>query len=231
MSTSFSQDLLNNTVSAKDQLESDQYVSFERVEAPVKKVLFIGNSITRHGVADYIGWHNDWGMAASDISKDYVHVAAATLRQAFGPISVCIAQCATWEWQYWSTEVLEQYYARARDFAADIIVVRLGENVDRGKLAEHDLAAGFADMVKFFAVNPAAQIVVTDLFWRSEAIDEPIARACEANGWPLVEIGDLGAMDEMKALGLFEHEGVALHPGDKGMAAIAARITDHIVNN
>ena len=122
---------------------------------------------------------------------------------------------------------MDKYYQKARDFGADLVIVRIGENVDRAKLAEHDFAEGFAAMVNYFA-GPDAQVVVTDLFWRSPAIDEPIARAASLNGWPMVEIGDLGEMDEMKAIGLFEHEGVALHPGDKGMAAIARRLMDVI---
>ena len=40
----------------------------------------------------------------------------------------------------------------------------------------------------------------------------------------LVELGDLGEDSTMRADGLFEHKGVAMHPGDRGMAAIAKRI-------
>ena len=38
------------------------------------RILFLGNSITLHG--PYINWNEDahWGMAASEESKDYVHL-------------------------------------------------------------------------------------------------------------------------------------------------------------
>ena len=47
---------------------------------------------------------------------------------------------------------------------------------------------------------------------------------CKENGYPCVDLGDLGQDDRMKAIGLFEHTGVANHPGDEGMNAIAKRI-------
>ena len=47
-------------------------------------------------------------------------------------------------------------------------------------------------------------------------------------GAPCVELGDLGENEQMKAIGLFEHKGVANHPGDLGMQKIAERILEKI---
>ena len=46
----------------------------------------------------------------------------------------------------------------------------------------------------------------------------------EELGYPMVELGDLGELDEMKAIGLFAHKGVANYPGGEGMKAITDRI-------
>ncbi len=48
-------------------------------EAAVKeeggvRIVFIGNSIALHGAAPHIGWNHVWGMAASALEKDYVHI-------------------------------------------------------------------------------------------------------------------------------------------------------------
>ena len=37
------------------------------------KILFMGNSITKHAKKPEIGWNNDCGMAASSVENDYVH--------------------------------------------------------------------------------------------------------------------------------------------------------------
>ena len=54
-----------NTVQAANQLKENEYVSFENPDGSGIRVLFVGNSITRHGAAPQIGWYNDCGMAAS----------------------------------------------------------------------------------------------------------------------------------------------------------------------
>ena len=74
-------------------------------------------------------------------------------------------------------------------------------------------------------LNPTehAKILLTTGFWRHPG-DAGIMELGEEFGFPLVQLGDLGEREEMKAIGLFEHTGVANHPGDRGMEEIARRI-------
>ena len=219
----FSKDLLANTVSSKNQLPDSMYVTFHYAENAVKNVLFVGNSITLHGAKPSIGWTGNWGMAASAPEKDYVHLTVDGLTERFGPVNWCIAQGAVWERGYNDDTILPTHYAAAREFQADIVFIRIGENTARNLLESADYKEAFAKMVRFFTPN-AQKILVSDLFWASPAIDDPIRAAVAENGWTLVPLGDLGAQDCMKALGLFEHAGVAGHPGDMGMRAIADRL-------
>ena len=69
-----------NTVKATEQVKKDRYVEDFQKDGKVK-VLFIGNSITRHEPKPEIGWDNDWGMAASCRENDYVHVAVRFLEE------------------------------------------------------------------------------------------------------------------------------------------------------
>ena len=72
-------------------------------------------------------------------------------------------------------------------------------------------------------------MILTTGFWRHPA-DDGIVEIAEELNLPLVKLGDLGEKDEMKAIGLFEHSGVANHPGDLGMKNIANRIFDVLKN-
>jgi hypothetical protein len=47
------------------------------------RVLVLGNSITQHGPSDAVGWTGDWGMAATSIEKDFVHVLQKHLIDSF----------------------------------------------------------------------------------------------------------------------------------------------------
>ena len=91
-----------------------------------------------------------------------------------------------------------------------------------------DLYPYFDEVIRFFHSNPEAQVIVTDLFWAKEKIDDVIHRIVKDRGYTLVTLGDLGAVDENKALGLFEHSGVSHHPSDLGMQRIAERIVEKI---
>ena len=57
-----SDDLIKNDVPAEGQLADDDCIRFTCAENADLRVLFIGNSITRHGVAEHIGWHGDYGV-------------------------------------------------------------------------------------------------------------------------------------------------------------------------
>jgi len=48
------------------------------------KVLFLGNSITKHGPKADIDWTGNWGMAASAETKDFVHLVTAALAAKSG---------------------------------------------------------------------------------------------------------------------------------------------------
>ncbi len=114
-------------------------------------------------------------------------------------------------------------FTAARDFGADIIIIRLVENCPSDSL-DNELFKKKSDELKSFLDKSGnAQIIITTGFWR-HPLDTAIEEYAKEKGFPLVLLGDLGEQNEMKALGLFWHEGVANHPCDLGMLKMAERI-------
>ena len=217
-----------NTVQAANQLKENEYVSFENPQGSGIRVLFVGNSITRHGAAPQIGWYNDCGMAASSKEKDYVHQLIAKIDAAKEDAAYCICQVAEWERKYKEgTEKLHSLFEGAHAFAADIIILRFIENCSFDGWDSDIFKAELEKLIAYFDPDKKAKVIITNGFWH-HCGDQAIKEFAEANNIPFVELGDLGELDEMKAVGLFEHSGVAAHPGDLGMEKIAERIYDKL---
>ena len=189
------------------------------------KVLFIGNSITLHGVAPQIGWTNRWGMAASSQEKDYVHLVAAGIARETGrKPQLHVKNLYEFEHTFQTYD-----FSAVDDLVAvkpDYLIIALGENVKDLNTEEDRLAyqAAFGKLLdKFTASGEKPRAVVRGVFWPNEAKDICMENAAKQHGIPFVKANFAGD-PSMKAIGLFAHEGVASHPGDRGMAAIANAI-------
>jgi lysophospholipase L1-like esterase len=194
----------------------------------VGKILFLGNSITLHGPAPDIGWLGNWGMAASAADKDYVHLLTGEISKAAdGKPEVMVKNIADFERQ------LDKYDLKTGlkpelDFHADLVIVAIGENAaalttDEGKAR---FAASFASLLAELKQHGNPTLIVRSSFWADPPKDQLMERACQEAGGVFVNIAKLGgdetnfARSERK----IEHAGVAGHPGDKGMQAIAAAL-------
>lgn len=218
-----------NTVSSKNQVQEYDLVRTVRNGGNLK-VLFLGNSITRHAPAPHIGWDYDWGMSASAEERDYVHVAAKLLEERLGGIDFCTACCADWERNHSELGRLDTWRA-AREFEADIVVCRLGENVitTAANTEWCNFAKHLDAFIKYFCSNPNVKVIVTDLFWPKIILDTPIRQVALDNNYELVGLNDLGTKDENMAVdGRFWHHGVSIHPNDLGMQRIAEQIVEKI---
>ena len=216
-----------NTVKAENQLRDKHDVTFECEGNTGVRVMMAGNSITLHEPSPTIGWHNQWGMAASAKEKDYVHVLKSYIQDLKPDAAFCICQAYKWERDFANGKQAYPIYEDARNFDADIIVVRFIENCPRQNFDAAVFKKEYVDFINFLNKSGNAKIVLTTSFWEHTA-DPVIAEIAKENGWPLVVLNDLGELDEMKALGLFEHFGVANHPGDLGMKTIADRIFEEV---
>lgn len=198
--------------------------------------LAIGNSITKHGISSY--WWNEVGMAASDADHDYFHLVLKHLEENNDNVKGVSYNFYIWETQSHDRDealsMLDQYLSPD----LDLITVQLGENVSNLSTYQND----FLSMLQYLKSKaPDAKILVIGDFWISENRDELKAAAVQEAGAEYVSLEGIANNDTYYCgLGTtvydadgneytVEHEGVARHPGDEGMKAIADRIIEKLV--
>jgi len=189
------------------------------------KVLFLGNSITKHGPKADIDWSGNWGMAASAEAKDYVHLVTRALTDKAGAApEVLVKNIADFEREYADYDIATKL-KEVVDFQADLIILAIGENVPGLKTPgdKTKLQSAVVKLLTAVKAGRQATVLVRSSFWASAAKDETLQQACTAVGGIYVNITSLSKDESHYARSErpFKHAGVANHPGDKGMAAIA----------
>ena len=188
------------------------------------RILFLGNSLTKHTPAPNIGWTNDWGMAASAPERDYVHllVKGVAAHQAEDP-----------KWRIGSMPMEGGYanldpraaVAQFDEYHPDLVVMAYGENchsvTNDANTALYK--SKYKAVVEEFK-EKGATVIVRAPYWPNDRQRKLLKEISDETGCVYVDVGDLGWKKGMSATGLFEHKGVAMHPGDAGMLAIADRI-------
>ena len=201
------------------------FVSPTFAQTSIKKVLFLGNSITKHGPKADIDWSGNWGMAASAEAKDYVHVFTKSLTEKQGSTpEILVKNIADFERSHQGYDIAVKL-KEAIDFQADLIVLAIGENVPGLKTAEEKtkLQADVTALLMTLRGDHKPTILVRSCFWANAAKDEALRGACDAVSGLFCDLTALSADKSLygRAEREFKHAGVANHPGDKGMAAIA----------
>ncbi len=209
-----------NTVRAENQLKGPCRLLRE---GSGRRILFVGNSITLHGVNESIGWTGEWGMAASCREKDYVHRVMAFVSEQAPDTAFALCQVSAWEKNYQNGEENFSSYESARAFGADLIVFRAMENCPKDSFDGALFVREAKKLISYLDPRGGARILFTTPFWHHPG-DGAMEDLAKDYGAPLVLLGDLGEKDEMKALGQFSHRGVSVHPSDRGMEEIAKRI-------
>ena len=201
----------------------------------IRRVLFLGNSITLHGPKADIGWTGNWGMAASSEDKDYVHLVTTALAQHAGSRPrIMVGNIADFERNYATYDVDKQM----KDLFAldpDLVVLAIGENVP-ALASEGDKAqfrTGVMSILRCALARRHPLVVVRSCFWADAAKDEVLRQACQDVNGIFVDAGPIGrdAANAARSERAFTHDGVAAHPGDKGMKALADAIVGAVLNS
>lgn len=196
--------------------------------APARKVLFLGNSITLHGPKADIDWSGNWGMAASAAEKDYVHLVTQALTERLGTAPIVkVKNIADFERAYPGYD-FDLKLKEEIDFQADLIILAIGENVPALKTPAEEAVflQNVTSLLKTMKGERQPTLLVRSSFWANPAKDKALKAACATVGGIYVNLSALGEVEANYARSerSFKHAGVANHPGDQGMAAIAEAI-------
>lgn len=195
-----------------------------------KNVLILGNSITRHGPKPEIGWSGDWGMAASARDSDYVHLLIQKFRAVDPAVSVHFKNIADFERGYQSYN-LSQLDSLKR-MKPELIILRLGENVEPGTMKAEEFRRYYTGLVAYLtAGNPGVKVLHVASFWKREVVAREIQAVSDARGEQFLNLAALSKDSTNMAFGKFKNHGVASHPSDKGMKAIAEKIWNSLTVN
>ena len=195
--------------------------------------LAIGNSLTKHGVCKY--WWNPVGMAASDADHDYYHLVRRGLEERFGKVTSQAVNFSTWEITAHDRDQTFSKIDKLLDERVALVTIQLGENVkDFSTLLED-----YVSLIEHIRrkTGGKAQIIVVGDFWRDESVRASAAEKCGVDYVSLKAAQSdpkyrsrIGAVvfDPAGNEHVVKHTGVAKHPGDEGMAFIAARILEKV---
>ena len=198
-----------------------------------ERMLFLGNSITLHAPAPQIGWNGNWGMAASAPEKDFVHLLIAKVAKETGKQpEVKVKNIAEFERQLGDFNIAEQLKEELH-FQPDLIVLAIGENsvTPSNDVERTKFSVGLDGLLSELKRNGQPTIFVRSQFWPDQEKDQLLKQATEKAKLVWVDMEKLGAdpLNAASAEREFQHAGVAGHPGDKGMAAIADKIWQAII--
>lgn len=214
-----------------------QYEDYDMPGEGYNNFLALGNSITLHEITSY--WWGFWGMAATRRANDWVHQLLSKLQELnTNCVEYAVNMASTFEQSgvYDLQQIISSEKATGHtDFQTidlstiELVIVRIGEN----GLASQALVENLIESIKTNC--PLAEIVVTGMFWTNATKESYLQGAAIAKDCAFVQINQYDTAAYKERLGnqvygddgqlhTIDNSGVANHPSDAGMAAIADSI-------
>ena len=209
-------------------------------ETDAYRYVAFGNSVTCGEITENLWWGN-WGMAASSMEKDYVHILSAEIEQRLScPVETEVYSLKPWELAQDRSSLLEDI-SDSLDETTDLVTIQSGENITQ---FQETLQIDYYDLVSFIKEKaPNAQILMLgELLWPNLEIETAKQTACQACGVAFIEmtqyltdyeanykssIGDEVIGEDGETHKITDEE-VAAHPNDEGMVCIAGQILPYI---
>lgn len=200
--------------------------------------LAVGNSITQHGPNESLKWYGSpRGMAASDITKDYVHLLAKKFENSGIQVDALNIVGRLGRLSSGTIEQVSTVLTEMRAWNPTFITIQLGENEKLAELGVEEFEHRYRTVATGVIPEGQRPIVLCTGVWApgvslnpknpnsyktgTEAAikDEIIKKICKELGYTFVPIAAYSANPANHGDG--ESAGVRWHPNDAGMAAYA----------
>jgi len=201
---------------------------------PVHSVLFVGDSITRHGEQPSIGWLHTAGMAASTSEKDYVHLFLDDLTDNYscGPVDFDINTAGG---AGALNDRVDSTIALLKKKKYSLVVVQLGEH-DVTPNGAADFRARYKNFLRLIKSEQASIGIACIGLWMPYRSSEEnkkytgiaadytdaISSACRESNGVYVDVSDIAG--DLSKRGSGESNGVKWHPNDQAHKIYAQRL-------
>lgn len=187
----------------------------------VVDIAFIGNSLTAAG--PIYSWTGQWGMAATQPDRDYVHRVQLRLAAYTG----VIPEIAVYSADFHTPENIATAAQRVASLSPSTLVVQMGDNAppDSDYQTFRDAYALLRNAAS------GAKLIYVGVWQYDDARNEHIRRIAQEDGATYVPINDLylDPANQATAQGCTDTHGVCWHPSDHGMSWIAGRVYSAIL--
>lgn len=193
-------------------------------------VLVVGNSITEHAPSASLGWTGNWGMAATDASKDYYSILQNTVMEQYPDYEVDFSKAGAYTFEksvttstdYDYTRIIEACFGtKMKEVNPDIITFQWGDNVKNCN--EESYAYALNQVVDYCReYNPNVTLIFSQHFYGSAGDDKCLAveDVAKEKGVTYVKLYPVNKRANL-AYDDFGDTAFSSHPGDKGMELIA----------
>lgn len=211
------------------------------MDGDTMKIIFVGNSITKHGPSEALGWEGNWGMAASSEDKDYVHQLVSMLEYRYGKVDFKIAEgeAGGGSFEKIPSEAMEDEINKSltplfeliKKEMPDIISIHVGENWGAHYSTKSKVFDYF--LVEAHKIAPEMIINLNAKFWSSKSDVEYEVKKEVADKYDYVYLSDTCIAPNAFKEGMQNPEdnpycaydrytgGVGAHPGDEGFQKMA----------
>lgn len=192
-------------------------------QSGLSNILILGNSITQASANPSIGWNNNWGMAATAADSDYVHRLTVKFFKKNSNCKVTAFNIAAFETGFASYD-FDANLKTYRDSKPDLLIIRIGENVQDGFNATL-FDTRYAALVAYFKrANPTIQVYAFGSFWPGKSVVDDIMKKYS----PFLSLSYLGNDHSNYSFGLWTDSGIQDHPCNKGMRLISDAIWQQV---